>query len=110
MSDLEKKWQELRDNAIRDPEKILEYMTSHSAELQEPFVLEVLYEPGELIIIQGNLEGLKSLQVAVNRLIETSAIGGHIHFDNASNLSKSEIPLIIQKVDDDGEGGAHKIR
>lgn len=105
MSDLEKWRKKVQENSITDKAKILDYMMSHAVVEDEPFRLEILYRPeGELVIIQGNLKGLKSLQEALERLIESSPVGGHIHYDSSSGLSKSEIPLIIQKVGDTGVG------
>ena len=52
----------------------------------------------------GTTKTQKAFLEAVERLVHTSPIGGHIHYDAASGLSKSEIPLIIQKIGDDGDG------
>ncbi len=105
MADIDEWRKQIRANSITDKEKIQEYIMSHAVEDKEPYRLEVLYKPdGELVIIQGNLRGLKSLHEAIQRLIETSPVGGHIHFDASSGLSKAEIPLIVQKVGDTGNG------
>lgn len=105
MSNVDEWRKKVQDNSVTDKEKILDYMMSHAVVEDEPYRLEVLYKPeGKLVIIQGNLKGLKSLQETLRRLIESSPVGGHIHYDSSSGLSKSEIPLIIQKVDDTDDG------
>lgn len=105
MLDLDKWLKDVQNSRVTNRDEIEEYMMAHAITSEEPYRLEVLYKPeGQLVVIQGNDRGLKAFLEAVERLVHTSPIGGHIHYDAASGLSKSEIPLIIQKIGDDGDG------
>ena len=75
------------------------------------FRLEVLQNTEtKLVLIQGNLKGLTHLRNLLDRLINTNVVGGHSHLEEGHGLTKSDVPVIIQQVDDDSNhDGPHRI-
>lgn len=92
----------VQERTIKDEETIKQYMIS-KAVVGDPFRLEILQDTtdSELIFVQGNKRGLTSLRNTLDRLINTNTVGGHAHFEDGHGLSKANVSVIVQLVDDD---------
>ena len=103
-------WKRKRTQNSVSKEEALRIIRSQAIEPSEPFRLEVLLDTdGTLVLIQGNLRGLTSLKGILDRLINTNAIGGHAHLDYLHPLTKANVSLIIQLVDDEAGEGPHSV-
>lgn len=83
----------LKNNPIEGPEP-------------PPYRLELYYDAkNNLILLQGNIAGLKQLHYILERLTyDNTLTGSHWHLDQATNLSDTNTELIIQLVEDSGPG------
>lgn len=110
MSELDEWRKRNRDNAISDPDEVLAMMKK-SIDLNAPkYRLEFLFdEKTNTILLQGNQAGLESILGVLQNLVEADTVSGtHYHFDRQTGLSKNDLDLIIQRVNDDDDG-AHTI-
>ena len=69
---------------------------------ESPYRLELIYDQKtETAKLQGNRVGLRHLKELIDGLIaDHTQPGEHYHFDDASNLTYSDISLIIELLDD----------
>lgn len=69
---------------------------------ESPFRLELIYdEKTETAKLQGNKVGLRHLKHLMENLIaDETPPGAHHHFDVASNLTYSNMSLIIELLDE----------
>jgi hypothetical protein len=109
-SNIEEWRRKMLENAITDPDEILAYMKKMVDPNAPPYRLELFYDAdSKTLLLQGNKTGLDNLSATLGRLVRSeSASGAHAHYDSASGLSKNNVDLIIQLVDDIG-AGAHTV-
>jgi hypothetical protein len=77
----------------------------------EPFRLEVLVDWNDkLLLIQGNLKGINYLKGILEKFVNTKAPRKHTHLVDGHGLTKANVEVIIQLVDDDeGKDGPHRV-
>lgn len=110
MSELDEFRRRVRENSITDPEEIRRIISATTDPNAPPYRLELLFDPQtNTVLLQGNQAGLENLLGTIARLAEPSSLSGaHAHYDASVGLSKNDLDLIIQRVNDDDDG-AHTI-
>jgi hypothetical protein len=105
MTELDRWRRNMRDNSTTDPDEIRAAMQRNIDPDAPLYRLELLYdESTKTIILQGNKFGLETLLEAMIRLMRGEPDLSHLHFDRASGFSKNALDLIIQFVNDQGNG------
>jgi hypothetical protein len=110
MSKLEKWWQSMKDQSL-SPEESKRIIQSQAKD-REPFRLEVLVDwDDKLLLIQGNLRGINYLKSILERFVNTKAPRKHhTHLVDGHGLTKANVEVIIQLVDDDeANDGPHSV-
>ena len=111
MSELEEWRKKNRESAISDPEEVLKIIMKTAKPNEPKYRLELLFDAEtKTILLQGNQAGLERILGAIQVLAQPDEhSGNHRHFDRQTGLTKADVDLIIQRVNDDDEG-AHTIR
>lgn len=109
MSKLEDWKKKRRETNIKPMEEAKDRLMSNAEPLNYRLEIVAIPETNSLVI-QGDLNGLIRLRDDLDGLIETGITGTHAHFEEGHGLTKANVSVIIQLVDDDEKtDGSHQI-
>jgi hypothetical protein len=106
MDEFEEWINKMRQGALTDPDEIRAAILRNVDPNQPPYRLELLYdEAAKTVTLRGNLAGLQDLLAIVANLARPETRpGASIRLDSASELTKNDLNLIIQLVEDNDSG------
>lgn len=105
MSELDE-WHKSHADVNSNPQEVLNIIKKAIDPNAPKYRLELLFdEETKTILLQGNQVGLERILGVLQELVKPDTVSGkHRHFDRQTGLSKNDLDLIIQRVNDDDDG------